>query len=293
MRWGQRALGSWGLAVLLLALGCDAGSSSDPNRDPSGTSLAGAVGAGMGGVSGGTGGPGGNGGDSALAGAGSAPLACAANGESCSVTDLMTRSLSGCCDGLVCKLDAAGTAACQSGTPEEIALAARCVAWGRQSFMIDQPLLSDQGELPFRNAWNVSLEHERDGEVSMVSMTLNNGSSNDCSLVLEAGPERDAMGNLVMTSLTISLIEQAGCPSFPAAIERHRFSTIGGGDVVGSVLVDGFSCEKPTRGGYCYAGVLEIRLNGTLNATVVSGADPTERISFLDASMRLDGNDCT
>ena len=225
---------------------------------------------------------------------------CAPAGEDCSRDALNKRVLTGCCAGLLCKAYASGPRICRKGTPTEQALFAECndpSNAGMGSFVsdlvVDTPLASSRGELPFDRTSHAFVVFGPGGCPSSVDLTLAQGDHDSCSLTLHAGSMVDAEGALVLAPGVT--LDARGCSGLPADAKLlYDKNTIGG-----TLSFDGLNCEyAPFTGPWCWTGSFELTLNGPLDdaSAMQSIADEdggsAAALSFADAKMLLKGRLC-
>jgi hypothetical protein len=223
---------------------------------------------------------------------------CAAAGENCTRAALDTLMLTGCCEGLVCKPYSNNGRICRTGTADELALAAQCIAAAdepagmRTALALGTALTSNRGQLPFDNASDTLLQVGPGGCLTDVDLLLVQTDHAGCSLALHAGPQIDAAGALVLAPA--ATLDARDCSGFAVAA-RKLYAT---NALAGTLVFQGVSCESgATDEQWCAAGILELQLTGAfLDSSSMQSVDEDagtgEPLSFNAAVARLRGRIC-
>jgi hypothetical protein len=230
--------------------------------------------------------------------AGTVPEACAVAGESCTRDYLDDEALHGCCDGLVCKLNAENVRVCQAGSDAEQAAEALCLDDRAEGLIVAGPLATSAGDLPFTVASSLFPPELTASGCPIriplsLSVTADLASSAFCSLRLTAGPDRDAEGRLIVHDLQLYAQAIAGsCAGFPAGVNGLYME---GGATAGTLAFEGASCETSLSNETCIAGHMVLTLDATLTGTSVASPDLSDpmTLTFAGASVELDGRVCT
>jgi len=229
--------------------------------------------------------------------AGTVPEACAVAGESCTRDYLDDEALHGCCDGLVCKLNAENVRVCQAGSDAEQAAEALCLDDRAEGLVVAGPLATSAGDLPFTVADSLLPEITASGCPIQIPLSLSITddvlSSAFCALRLTAGPDRDPEGRLIVHNLQLFAQATSGaCAGFPAGVSGLYME---GGATAGTLAFEGASCETSASDKTCIGGHMVLTLDATLTGTNVASPDPSDSltVTFAGASVELDGRVCT
>jgi hypothetical protein len=229
---------------------------------------------------------------------------CAPQGDDCRASRLDQQNLDGCCKGLVCKDADGGARTCQTANADEQALAEQCNAVipiaslmnGELTF--ETPLQSSLGALPFDRFIVSFVEAGPGGCLSDVTFKLQQGSHDQCALMLEAGPVLAGDGGLRVS--TSAYFDASDCTGIPPGTYD--------GNLQGSFVFDGVRCENSPFGSlpggsfgefWCYAGTFELHLDGTLGDRLASptfldeDAGSDGELSFDQSVARLGGRLCS
>jgi len=206
------------------------------------------------------------------------PVVCAKEGQNCRPSYLEQNGIQGCCDGLLCAVNAGGVPVCTPASPEDLELDRVCRE--APGLTIQDPLTMEGAAIQF-NSLRFSLSQSGPGGcLAMVDWALTREPSNDptaCLLSFEAGPEADANG-LIVHDVLASL---EGCPDWPFG---DTFAFLDSDTVDGRLRFVGRSCEVDD-GQYCVGGTFELTLNGVFDID-------SRRVPLTGAPIRLTGREC-
>lgn len=184
---------------------------------------------------------------------------CAADGENCRPDYLRENELSGCCDGSVCKTNAAGVPVCQSATENELTYANLCKKAQREvtkneTFeLVTKTVKTSGGEITLPEVDHAFLAVGPDGCVTSLDITLGFNSSG-CNLGFDVGL-RD--GALTLYNVHGSIRQ---CPGATENAGNLADSIM---QVGGQIAFDTLSCPQ-SSGSYCVAGTFEFQLDGQI-----------------------------
>jgi hypothetical protein len=114
----------------------------------------------------------------------------------------------------------------------------------------------------------------------------------NCMLMVRAGPDADAQGNLALQYFSFDAQLNGGCPGVPAALKGIYIFDPGSGDsgLHGSIGFQGTACKNPRTPSviaYCYDGTFEVKLDGS-----VGGGLFEQPLQFDAAVLHLTGRIC-
>jgi hypothetical protein len=194
----------------------------------------------------------------------------------CRSNYLGQNDLEGCCEGTLCRADANGIPICQTASPEELALAARCEAQVQSTELDDlevrpSTLSTSHGELTL-------------GGVDLaIHSTGPGGCLNDFWIsVGSLGCGLDFTGAVVDGVLTVTDLSGFldACPGFMGSATEGRVDSVA--ELVTDFSFEGLSCDAGLIfESYCVAGTFSFTLAGS-----------TGQLSFDPQVLTIEGAMC-
>lgn len=210
------------------------------------------------------------------------PPHCAAEGAGCTLSELTSGELTGCCIGTVCKPDGGGHSSCHAASEGELALSVACEHAVRAPFPAPVPelrtteLVTSLGTAQLRPS-AITANSGIATAGCLVSFEVTYGIEK-CGFSLSVDTVN---GRRVVRSMVGSLSGCAGMALDPNTPNAADFAV---SEPPITIAFDGFGCGSNDRAlNDCLAGVFDFRLDGALSPT----------LSLVDQHLRFEGAACS